>query len=125
MGEFPNKDTQWKPGQSGNPAGKPKGAIHIATRIQNMLNDENFVQKLKDGNSIKGAPADIMIKAAIASAVSGDMRALDILLKHGWGSKQVHEFEGSPVDKILEKYGLKETESGEKENNDDRQAEST
>ena len=84
---FPNPDTQFKPGESGNPAGKPKGTKHISTWIQEMLNDPDFELKLKDGTILKGAPLAAIIKTAVAKAVSGDMRAFDILGKYGFGTK--------------------------------------
>jgi hypothetical protein len=34
---FPNKDTQFKPGQSGNPKGLPKGSKSFKTRIRELL----------------------------------------------------------------------------------------
>ena len=64
-----------------------KGSKHISTHIQEMLNDPNFELKLKDGSIIKGAPMKAIIKTAVAKAVSGDMRAFDILAKRGWGDK--------------------------------------
>jgi hypothetical protein len=81
------KDTQFKPGQSGNPEGKPKGTKHISTHIKEMLEDPNFELKLKDGSIIKGRPMQAIIKTAIAKAVSGDMRAFDMLGKYGYGTK--------------------------------------
>jgi len=38
-GEKQKKDTRFKPGQSGNPAGKPKGTISITTEIKNKLKE--------------------------------------------------------------------------------------
>lgn len=64
-----------------------KGSKHISTHIREMLNDPNFELKLKDGSIIKGAPMQAIIKTAVAKAVSGDMRAFDILAKRGWGDK--------------------------------------
>lgn len=53
---FPNPETQFQPGESGNPAGKPKGTKHLSTHIQEMLNDEKFELKLKSGEIIKQRP---------------------------------------------------------------------
>lgn len=39
----------WKPGQSGNPAGKPKGTKHLSTWMQEMLEDEEYAYKLTNG----------------------------------------------------------------------------
>lgn len=88
------KDTQFKPGESGNPAGKPKGTKHLSTHIQNALNDENFELKLKDGTILKEMPIKAIIKTAIAKSVSGDTRAMEWLAKHGYGEKIKLEHSG-------------------------------
>lgn len=110
MADFPNKDSQFQPGQSGNPAGRPVGAISLATRIQRMLNDDEFTSErvLKDGSKVqfKGNPAEAIIRTAILRSMSGDKQWGEWLAKHGWGIKQTHEFEDSPINVILKKYGL-------------------
>ena len=57
--------TAFKPGQSGNPAGKPKGAKNHATRA---------VQALIDGK------ADALVKKALELALSGDGPVLRAML---------------------------------------------
>lgn len=95
---FPNKDTQFKPGQSGNPAGKPKGAIHLSTHIQNMLNDEEFSMWLSDPREgfveYKGAPMKAIIKTALIKAAAGDKDAREWLAKYGYGQKLEVEHSG-------------------------------
>jgi hypothetical protein len=108
----PPENTKWKPGQSGNPAGKPKGAIHISTHIQKMLNDPNFELKLKDGSLYKGAPIEAIIKTAIAKAMSGDMRAFEQLAKHGYGNTINLNF-NDPLQDILTKFGISEGDDAE------------
>lgn len=102
------QSTQFRPGASGNPTGKPKGTKHISTWIQDMLSDPNFVQKLKDGTELKGAPMGAIIKTAIAKAISGDTRAMEWIAKHGWGTLQRNSWEGddNPITAILSQYGL-------------------
>jgi hypothetical protein len=39
----------WKPGISGNPAGRPKGSRNIKKVIQDLLNDPGTVSKLDLG----------------------------------------------------------------------------
>lgn len=65
------------PGQSGNPAGKPKGARHAAL-------------KALDAIGADGA-ADVMA-AVVKAAKEGDMRAADILLRRLWPERK-----GRPV----------------------------
>lgn len=104
-----------KPGEVRNPKGKPKGTIHLSTRIQRMLNDPEFTAELvnKDGSKVKfkGEPVEAIVKTAILKAMSGDKKWADWLAQNGYGSKQIHEFQGNPVEAILEKYGLTSTET--------------
>lgn len=85
-----------KKGEVRNPKGKPKGTKHLSTHIKEMLEDENFELKLKDGSILKGRPVEAIIKTAVAKAVSGDMRAFDMLGKYGYGSKIDVRFSESP-----------------------------
>lgn len=100
---FPNPDTQFKPGESGNPKGLPKGTKHLSTHIQEMLNDPAFELKLKDGSLLKERPIDAIIKTAVAKSISGDNRWAEWLAKHGYGEKLIHEF-NDPRQEILGKY---------------------
>jgi len=77
----------WQPGQSGNPAGKPKGTKHLSKWIQEMMEDESFEQKLADGTVLKGAPVKAIVMTLLTKGVAGDMRAIDLLGKYGYGSK--------------------------------------
>ena len=94
---------KWKPGQSGNPKGKPKGTKHLSTYIQEALTDENFELKLKDGSILKEMPIKAIIKTAVAKSVSGDTGAMEWLAKHGYGEKINLEI-NDPRKEILEKY---------------------
>lgn len=96
---------KWKPGQSGNPAGKPKGAKHLSTHIQEMLNDPDFELKMKTGEILKGRPIEAIMKTAIAKGISGNVQWAEWLAKHGYGNKLIIET-GDPVEAALKKMGL-------------------
>jgi hypothetical protein len=85
------KDTQFKPGESGNPAGKPAGTKHIATWVQEMLNDPEFTARILDSNigikEFKGPPLKAIIEVAIVKAINGDQRWAKWLSDNGWGTK--------------------------------------
>lgn len=71
---------------------KPKGAIHLSTRIQNMLNDPEFTAEyVVDGKKVnfKGNPAEAIIKTAAIKAMSGDKQWADWIANNGYGSKFV------------------------------------
>ncbi len=98
--------TPYPKGVSGNPAGKPKGTKHLSSVIQDLMEDENFELKLKNGELLKGMPSRNIAKVMYGLAVSGNTKAADWLARHGYGNKQIHEFENSPIQQILQKYGL-------------------
>lgn len=85
-----NPNTQFKPGQSGNPKGKPKGTLSLSTHIQRLMNEEDFEAIIPDGKltdkEYKGTPMIAIIKTALARAANGDDKARDWLAKYGYGT---------------------------------------
>lgn len=77
----------WQPGQSGNPAGKPKGTKHLSTWIRQALEDDDFKATLSSGKRFKGLPVQAIVKSLVIRAIEGDIRAFDLLAKHGYGTK--------------------------------------
>lgn len=89
----------FKPGQSGNPKGRPKGVKNWATVIQNLLADETLIDEV-----VKTKPsywehlptknaANAIVVAMIIEALKGEKQAADWLRKAGFGDKLMHEFE--------------------------------
>jgi hypothetical protein len=74
----PKQDTRFKPGVSGNPAGKPRGARHKAVQALDILG--------------RNASEEIVL-AVIQQAKSGDMRAAELVLRRIWPERK-----GSPVE---------------------------
>ena len=60
-----SQDTTWKPGQSGNPAGRPDGSRNKASLI---------AEKLMEGDT------EEVIKAVIEKAKGGDIQAAKLIL---------------------------------------------
>jgi len=61
------------PGQSGNPAGKPKGARHAALKALDLIGE---------------AGAAEVMSTVVAAAKLGDMRAADLLLRRLWPERK-------------------------------------
>lgn len=102
--------TQFQPGQSGNPAGKPKGTISLSSHIQRMLNDESFELFLshpREGyKRHEGVPVEAIIRTAVMKAAGGDTRWADWLAKYGYGTKvELTGPEGGPVQALVEFIG--------------------
>lgn len=116
MGNFPNKSTQFQPG---NKFGKgfPKGGKHISTWIQELMNDEEFEANVIDSVHgivrYKGAPVKAIILTARERAVQGDIKWADWLAKYGYGTKQTIEIRKSPAREVLEAAGLVEGEEND------------
>lgn len=89
---------KFQPGESGNPAGKPKGALHLSTHIQNMLNDPEFEMYLEDKVAgfklFKGAPINAIVKTATIKAAAGEKESREWLAKYGYGQKFEIEHSG-------------------------------
>ena len=74
--------TPWKPGQSGNHKGKPKGSRHISTSIREMLDDDNFKFKDVGGTVTRCVPLEAIVSTLIIKAIGGDMRAIELICKY-------------------------------------------
>lgn len=89
----PPVEYQFKPGVSGNPAGKPKGRRNLATIIRDLeetdfdwvtvpnLTDED--RKRFNGRS----PFEVITTAALWQAAAGDQKAREWLRKAGYGDR--------------------------------------
>lgn len=86
---------QFQPGVSGNPAGKPKGSRHLRTVIQELMEDEDFELKLKNGEILKGAPSKHISQTMYKLALSGNVRAADWLAKNGYPAEKEPEPTGN------------------------------
>lgn len=91
----------FKPGQSGNPAGRPPGIPNLSQRIQSMLNDPDFEARVLDAKDgyvdYKGEPIIAIIKTAITKAVNDGDKAREWLAKYGYGQN----IEGSPEELVV------------------------
>lgn len=92
---------QWKPGQSGNPKGRPDGALGMRTILRNLLEEETELPGKKGESPIKVSRKQLAMMRMIQLAVgymnpSGhwvepDLRAITALLD---------QMEGKPVQPV-------------------------
>lgn len=72
----PPKHTQFKPGQSGNPRGRPKGTKNLKTDLREELDEQIVVRE--GGRAQRVSKQRAMVKTIMARALKGDVRALTL-----------------------------------------------
>jgi len=74
----PPKKHQFKKGQSGNPNGRPKGILNMATVIERTLREKVIVNENGERKTITKLEA--AMKQVANKAASGDLRAFQQLI---------------------------------------------
>lgn len=74
----PPQNTRFKPGQSGNPKGKPKGAKNLATIVDRAIKERVVVNENGIRRSV--SKLEIAVKQLVNKAALGDHRATAQLL---------------------------------------------
>jgi hypothetical protein len=83
----PPAATRWKPGQSGNPRGRPRGSKNLETILSEALNEKIRVQE--KGRSRSMTAREVIGKRIVHAAMKGDLKSINLLLTHdskvsGW-----------------------------------------
>jgi hypothetical protein len=74
----PPRSTQFKPGRSGNPAGRPRGAKNFATAIEQEL--DTRVTVTENGRRRRISKREVIAKHLVNKAAGGDLKAIPLLL---------------------------------------------
>lgn len=78
----PPKEYEWKEGESGNPAGKPKGTLSFKTIIKKWMEAKMDEVDPETGETVKMTLADIITLKQFQKAKKGDTRAYEVLKNH-------------------------------------------
>ena len=70
----PPEATRFKKGQSGNPKGRPKGSLNVATLLAKALRERVVINE--NGNRKSVTKLEAALKQLINKAATGDIRAL-------------------------------------------------
>jgi len=73
----PPKHTRFKPGRSGNPRGRPKGTMNVATILARTLRQRVVINE--NGKRTTVSKLEAAITQVTNKAASGDLKALHVL----------------------------------------------
>jgi hypothetical protein len=82
----PPVERRFKPGQSGNPKGRPKGSRNLQTLILEELRQR--VKVTENGKTRTISKAQVVAKRLTTDAARGSLRATEILLRLGPGGAE-------------------------------------
>ena len=99
----PPKHTRFKPGQSGNPKGRAKHTRNLKTEFLEELGE---VIRVREGDrEMKISKQRAFVKALVAAAIKGDMRAANALVSfctRAFGNEPEDDQAKSPTSDDLE-----------------------
>lgn len=75
----PPETTQFKPGESGNPKGRPKGSRPVGTLLQDILQQKIAVTE--NGKTKRIPVLEVMLRRLANDAMRGEQRAIKFLMQ--------------------------------------------
>tara|TARA_R110002072_G_scaffold233813_1_gene391476 strand:- start:2518 stop:2916 length:399 start_codon:yes stop_codon:yes gene_type:complete len=93
----PPKHSQWKPGQSGNPNGRPKKTKDFNKLLDIELSKE--VSITEGGRKIVLSKREILLKSLVNDALKGDLRAMKMVLPFLTSQQSIAGFEPDAADR--------------------------
>lgn len=76
----PPREHQFKPGQSGNPRGRPRGSQNFRTLLQRELDQQ--ITATNNGREVRMTKREAMVKRIVGEALKGNLKAFDVVLQH-------------------------------------------
>lgn len=74
----PPTETQFKPGVSGNPRGRPKGSKNAISILQQAMAEKVIVNE--NGRRCKQSKFEVMCKQLANKAAAGDFRSMQLMI---------------------------------------------
>jgi hypothetical protein len=113
----PPKHTRFKPGQSGNPRGRPKGTKNLKTDLMEELAEKILIREGDHARQVSKQRA--LLKALLTRGLKGDVRAANLVLSMmmrllDTGEEALDDVEDLRPDElaILEAYKERVTRTG-------------
>ena len=95
----PPKATQFQPGQSGNPKGRPKGRKNFATEFEEVMQGKVAVHE--NGRQKQMSTQRALILTALKKALGGDVKAMNLVAALARQFQRPEDADQAQVDKPL------------------------
>ena len=111
----PPKATQWKPGQSGNPKGRPKRTKDFEKLLDQELSQ--FIRITDGGQVVSMTKREVLIKSLVNESLKGDRQAQKLILSFMKTQLTIEGFEPDEADReaLIELFNSKRGDAGETE----------
>ncbi len=106
----PPRHTRFKPGQSGNPRGRPRKNRSVEALIKREL-DSTIVLK-EGGRELRISKREALIKQLVNRAISGDQKPMQLVLAHLEKNKDIEPFTTTDADDAELLKALGNTKTG-------------
>ena len=74
-----SEKTQFKPGESGNPKGRPPSSLTTLLKKEIAKHLKNKAGEFVEHEGVRITAAEAIVRKLISSAINGDMRAMQML----------------------------------------------
>lgn len=112
----PPRHARFKPGQSGNPRGRPRKNRSVEALIKREL-DSTIVLK-EGGRELRISKREALIKQLVNRAISGDQKPMQLVLAHLEKNKDIEPFTATAADDAELLKALGDTQRGAKADED-------
>jgi len=114
----PPKHTQFQPGRSGNPLGRPKKTKELNSLIQNEL--DKSISVMESGREKRITKREAIITQLINRAIKGDVKPLQLVLVHLEKHREVEPFVSTEFDDAELLHALHGREPRRESDNDEQ-----
>jgi len=104
----PPPHTRFKPGQSGNPRGRPRGSVDFGRALLAAASETVVITE--NGRKLRLSKLDIAARQVANKAASGDHRATELLYKHAGTALAVEPVATSSADRAELSFGTEDDE---------------
>jgi hypothetical protein len=119
----PPEHTRFKKGLSGNPSGRPKGTLNVATALKKTLREKIVINE--NGRRKTVTKLEAAFKQLVNLAATGELRAIQLLSALARSIEEQPNQQSGPqtelgdadqkvLDRILKRFGTNSNGEGEK-----------